>query len=371
MDSQYVAPPGDESVDDLDEISEVLPVQFSITSYGADYPIDGLVKRVINGDIVIPLFSLEPADGQTVTGFQREFVWKKSQADRFIESLLLGLPVPSIFLVKEPNGKYLVLDGQQRLKSLESFYKGVFKGVEFLLEEVQECWVGKSYLTLNPEDRRRLDNSIMHAIVVRQDEPTQEQNSIYMIFERLNSGGTILQPQEIRVALYRGQFAAVLSRLNEMPEWRILYGKKSSRLKDIELILRFFALYFYSAKYQKPMKNFLNTYMANNRELSKQDESTIKPLFENAIKTILEIIGQKAFRPFGVSLNAAVVDSIMFGVAHRLSRGPITDVKGLKRSYDLLVANPEYVTAITRFTAYDESVTNRLKLAKEAFEGIA
>ena len=208
-DENLILPPGDEKVDDLDELSEVLPETFSITSYGADYPIDGLIKRFEAGDIIIPTFSQEPEQGQTTTGFQREFVWKKSQADRFIESLLLGLPVPSIFLVKEPNGKFLVLDGQQRLRTLHSFYSGVFQGDEFKLSEVQGQWVGKTYRTLHPEDRRRLDDSILHAIIVRQDEPTEDQSSIYLIFERLNSGGTILQPQEIRVALYHGAFATL------------------------------------------------------------------------------------------------------------------------------------------------------------------
>ncbi len=116
-DATQILSSGDEAVDDLDELSEILPTAFSITSYGADYPVDGLVKRIEDGDIVIPLFRMQPEEGQTTVGFQREFVWKKSQADRFIESLLLGLPVPGIFLVKEPNGKFLVLDGQQRLRT--------------------------------------------------------------------------------------------------------------------------------------------------------------------------------------------------------------------------------------------------------------
>jgi hypothetical protein len=119
------------NVEDLDELNEVLPTSFSITSYGADYPVDGLVKRIVQGDILVPLFNLEPEEGQTTVGFQREYVWRKPQADKFIESLLLGLPVPGIFLVKEPNGKHLVLDGQQRLKTLESFYDGLFQGKEF------------------------------------------------------------------------------------------------------------------------------------------------------------------------------------------------------------------------------------------------
>ena len=170
---------------------------------------------------------------------------------------MLGLPVPGIFLVKEPNGKHLVLDGQQRLRTLESFYNGVFQGKEFSLENVQDQWRLKTYKTIHPDDRRRLDDSIIHATIVRQDEPTEDQSSIYLIFERLNSGGTFLQPQEIRVALYHGAFAALLSKLNGNSHWRALYGKKSPRLKDLELILRFFALHFYAASYRRPMKDFL------------------------------------------------------------------------------------------------------------------
>jgi len=71
----------EETVEDLDELNEVLPGSFSITSYGADYPVDGLVKRIVQGDILVPLFSLEPEVGQTTVGFQREFVWRKPQAD--------------------------------------------------------------------------------------------------------------------------------------------------------------------------------------------------------------------------------------------------------------------------------------------------
>src|SRR5690242_3394413 len=217
MAAQSNAPHGsaEESVDDLAELNEVLPSNYSITSYGADYPVDGLVKRMEQADIIIPRFSVEPEDEQSTVGFQRDFVWTKSQADRFVESLLLGLPVPGIFLVKEMNGKHLVLDGQQRLKTLQSFYDGVFLGKEYVLENVQEKWTGKTYKSLHADDRRRLDDSIIHATIVRQDEPTEDQSGIYLIFERLNSGGTFLQPQEIRVALYHGAFATLLGRLNE------------------------------------------------------------------------------------------------------------------------------------------------------------
>ena len=112
MSDAVIVPPGDVEVDDLDEVHEVLPTKFSITSFGADFLVDGVVKRLNAGDIVIPSYKKPSAEGQSTVGFQRDFVWDKWQSDRFVESLLLGLPVPGIFLVKEPNEKHLVLDGK-------------------------------------------------------------------------------------------------------------------------------------------------------------------------------------------------------------------------------------------------------------------
>lgn len=362
--------PNEEEVDDLDELNEVLPTTYSITSYGADYPVDGLVKRMAQGDIVVPLFRLDPEPGQSTVGFQREFVWTKPQADHFIESLLLGLPVPGIFLVKESNGKHLVLDGQQRLRTLESFYAGLFQGKEYLLENVQEKWRSKTYKTLHADDRRRLDDSIIHATIVRQDEPSEDQSSIYLIFERLNSGGTFLQPQEIRVALYHGQFASLLSKLNDNAQWRALYGKKSARLKDLELILRFFSLYFYADKYERPMKDFLNRNMASNRSLAKHGADELTALFETTVSHILDAIGQRAFR-LKNAVNAAVLDSLMVGIATRLASGPITSAEQIKTAYADLLSKNDYLNATGRATADEESVRTRLRLAKEAFAKVA
>lgn len=91
------------------------------TAYGADFPVDGLVKRLTTGDIQIPIIGAAVGPETETGGFQRQFVWSKLQADRFIESLLLGLPVPGVFLVREPSGVLLVLDGHQRLKTLQGF----------------------------------------------------------------------------------------------------------------------------------------------------------------------------------------------------------------------------------------------------------
>src|SRR4051812_2551692 len=115
------SPAVEEVVQDLDEATEVIPFNYTITAYGADYPVDSIIKRMEAEDIVVPQFSWEPSSDSEIVGFQREYVWPRSKADRFIESLLLGLPVPGIFLVKETSGRFLVLDGHQRLYTLRSF----------------------------------------------------------------------------------------------------------------------------------------------------------------------------------------------------------------------------------------------------------
>jgi len=368
-DTQDLPDPDDEDVEDLDEINEVIPTAYTITSYGADYPVDGLVKRLDQGDIVVPLFSLKPEEGQSTVGFQREFVWKKPQCDRFIESLLLGLPVPGIFLVKEPSGKHLVLDGQQRLKTLQAFYAGVFQAKEFFLENVQEKWRGATYKTLQAEDRRRLDDSIIHATIVRQDEPSDDQSSIYLIFERLNSGGTFLQPQEIRVALYHGRLAALLSSLNTNPSWRALYGKKSSRLKDLELILRFFALYYHAQQYRRPMKEFLNRYMAKNVDLKPEDEEELRHLFDATVDAIHKFIGPRAFR-LKSAVNAAILDSVMVGVARRLVAREVVKPESFADAYRTLLNNEGFGAATSRSTADEDFVKTRLDQAVAAFAAV-
>ncbi len=360
----------DEVVDDLDEASEIIPFTYAITAYGADYPVDGLVKRIEAGDIIVPRFSWDADEASEIVGFQREYVWPRRKADRFIESLLLGLPVPGIFLVKEQSGRFLVLDGHQRLFTLQSFYGGVIHGEEYRLKDVQKRFSGKRYKDLDVEDRRRVDDSIIHATVVRQDEPSEDQSSIYVIFERLNTGGVNLQPQEIRVALYHGEFVRVLRDLNEQPGWRHLYGAKSKRLKDMEMILRFLAFLYHASAYRSPMKDFLNRYMASNRNLERQSEREIKDIFTATTALLEAAIGARAFRPQR-AVNAAVVDSVMTGLALRLSRGPVERTEEVRDAYERLLASETYRSSTETGTSQEANVERRLTLATEAFASVS
>lgn len=361
----------DDGVEDLNEDKEVIPYNFEITAYGADYDVEGLVKRLDRGDIVIPTFDpeIEPTESGVV-GFQRRFVWRKPQSDRFIESLLLGLPVPGVFLVKEPNGVLLVLDGQQRLRTLQKFFNGTINDRVFKLESVQERFQGLTYKDLADDDRRRLNDAIIHSTVVRQDTPEEGQESVYLIFERLNTGGTSLQPQEVRAALYSGELAELIRSLNENEDWRAIFGPPSPRFKDHELIVRFFALFYYGDRYKRPMKVFLNRYMATNRDLERQSAGELESIFGKTISAIRRAKGDRVFR-VPRNLNAAVFDATMTGLAHRIATGDeITHFEKLAAAYDDLIADEGFLDTVERATADEESVRTRLDKAKAAFSDI-
>lgn len=339
---------------------EVIPYKYSITSYGADYTIDSLVKRIKEEDIYVPMF-------------QRGYVWNQKAGSRFIESLLLGLPVPGIFLAKEhETQKLLVIDGQQRLFTLMYFYDGVFADTEreFRLRDVQERFEGRTYKTLKDEDRRRLNDSILHATVIKQDEPSNDDSSIYHIFERINTAGIRLTSQEIRTCIYHGKFVELLKEMNANENWRRVYGGISKNMRDQELILRFLAMYFNLESYSGPMKAFLNEYMGGNRNLEKQSADELREPFESAIAVIAEAITEKPFRPIS-GLNTAVYDSVMVAVAKRLEKGAISDLEALSQQYYDLMKSDEYLQHCTKATANEGSVRTRMDLAISAFSQIA
>ena len=361
---------------DIDEVEDItegedipLPYEYDITFYGADFPVDSLVKRLNEEKIVVSTFGQYNRDDSQIEGFQRGYVWSRLKSDRFIESLLLGLPVPGIFLVQDKEGHLLVLDGQQRLQTLQRFYGEPGQKPEYRLRNVHPKFQGQSYEDLDPPVSRRLDNSLIHATIIKQDQPTNGQISVYDIFERLNTGGSNLQPQEIRVTLYHGKFANLLLELNEAPDWRFLYGPKSDRLKDLEMILRFFAFYYSGHNYARPMKNFLNRYMGKNRNLEHQSKDDLTEIFCKTVTFIKATAGENAFRPHG-ALNAAVLDSVMTGIARRIRRGPIQNCQDVKKRLRDLFSNEKYITAIKSGTSEEGKVKMRQQLALDAFASI-
>jgi hypothetical protein len=367
----------DESVEDDEGLVDT--GESSLNYFGADFDISGLVRRLNDGDIVIPRFEPDEAAGLSVEGFQRQRVWTASRMEKFVESLLLGWPIPSIFLVVEPDQRYLVLDGQQRLTTLQSFYGGFFPdGKEFKLKDVAEHLQDATYSTLNQESKRRLNNTFIQAIVI---EPQGEEgkDSVYRLFGRLNSGGVILTPQEIRVALYRGPLINWIRDLNHDPAWRSLFGAVDRKLKDHELILRALAMRQVVERmvgawddteraresYRPPMSQFLNNFLQDHRQMQSLDAEALTVAFSESCSLILRALGPDGLKFFG-RLNAAHVDALLSVLIYLTERGLAPNERQLQAGIATLRSDPHYAEWVSRSTSHRDSVLGRLETAYKA-----
>jgi hypothetical protein len=352
--------------DDLNEAEgDPVPVVFS----SQDFDADGLVRRLNNENILVPGFGHED-DRITSAGFQRSFVWTRPQMDRFIESLLLGYPIPGVFFIKQSDKRYLVLDGQQRLRTLQAFFAGMHQGREFALQNVGVRFRGLTYAALQEDQRRMLDNSFIQATIVTTDGSDESLDSIYQIFERLNAGGTQLTPHEIRVALYAGPFIDYLEKLNKGEAWRELYGRKSQRIRDQELVLRIAALFYDASSYSRPLKTFLNEFTRRNRRDFQFDPSEYASLFEGAAHLILAEAGRASLRPRGRQMNSALTEALFIGLMRRLQTNPDVTPAAVARAISRISGNKELTGATIRSTADEESVKTRLQVATDAFRRI-
>ncbi len=332
-----------------DQESDLSP--YKIVAYPADFTLQVLHDKWKNGEIEIP-------------PFQRQFVWTQSQASRLIESFLLGLPVPGVFLYKDKlTQKLLVIDGQQRLKTVFGYFDGYLPGAQerFVLRGVRQEWEGRAYTDLSEPDQIRLRDSVLRATIVDQLDPA-DTSSVFHIFERLNTGGTVLRPQEVRNCIYQGPFNDLLIELNHDPTWRKLVGSglPDKRMRDMELILRFLSLYEDSDKYTKPMKDFLSNFMRSNRHAKPQRLEEFRKIFASTVQRVVDSLGRKPFH-IKAGLNAAVFDSVM--VAFATSENTLPDIK---KRFRRLLNLYDYQVCTSTGTTDVEAVKTRIGLAKSA-----
>jgi len=354
------------NVDDKAEESHAPSRRFSITSYGADLSVFDLVRR-IGKELLIP-----PA-------FQRKYVWNQKQASRFIESLLMGLPVPGVFIFIDRDKKQLIVDGQQRLITLSRFVSGVWEHrsreqagrqvsstITFKLADVADPWNGKSWSELEGAEQEAIYSSLIHATIFRQDQPSDHDRSIYEVFERINTGGSRLSSQEIRACVSHGPFVELLHEINANETWRKVYGKPSPRIKDEELILRFFAFKEIGHKYKRPMTEFLDDYLADHRQIGDKDAKSKIAIFNKTISALHLAVGKRLFRP-EKALNAAVFDAVMVGCSTAIDKKEEIDTNQIANAYDKLLADVEFQDAYRKATADDENVKTRLTKSIEYF----
>jgi uncharacterized protein with ParB-like and HNH nuclease domain len=346
--------------DDLEE-DEVL-VEYDIATYPSDFTLSGIHDMWKAGDITIP-------------EFQREFVWTVRQSSLLVESFLSGLPVPPVFFYIDDENKNLVIDGQQRILSMIFFFEGYFgrenlqgKRQVFRLQGLDEKspYFRKRFMDLDESDQRKLRNSVLRAINVRQLAPSGENTSIYHIFERLNTGGTPLKPQEIRNCVFRGKIVGILHELNADKNWRLILGKKpfDKHQTDVELVLRLFALSKHSNDYEKPMKEFLHKTMKKNRNGNSPRVKRFRDLFRKTTELIVKNLGERPFHVRG-PLNTSVLDSVFCILLDNIEHIP----SNLKQRFDNLLGEKKFVDLTTLGTTDTKILKERFNITSSYLIG--
>ena len=339
---------------ELAEDDEPENIRNEIISHPADYTLRVIYEKWRSGQIVIP-------------DFQRNYVWNQTQASRLIESFLLELPIPQVFLYRVRTDPLLtVIDGQQRLGTIARFYAG-----KFALRGVAKAWEGHKYGELLEVDREILDDATLRAIIIRQIRP-EDHSSAYQIFHRLNTGGTRLNDMEIRRAIFRGEANGFLLRLNDNPDWRALIGrpKPAPRFRDVELILRVLALaenwrQYGAADYGgQSMKSFMNRYM---QVLDRADDARLENLAEGFARSCAVVYAQLGDKPFHLygPLNLAALDAVM-ACAMELGDSLKSD---LVTAYAELQSDPDFVAAVKQNTSHALEVQQRFNRVHSKFGG--
>ena len=332
-------------------------VSYQTNTFPADFTLEVLHQKWKNKDFEIP-------------SFQRGYVWKQAQASKLIESFLLGLPVPPIFLfTAKEDARQLVVDGQQRMKTVFYFFDGTFgdpspdKKTVFRLKGLSESspYYNKTFEELDEKDQRRLKNSVLRSFIIQQLDPADD-TSVYHVFERLNTGGTALSNQEVRNCVYRGPFNDLLRELNTHECWRSLLGssKPDSRQKDIELLLRFMSLLDWQ-EYQKPLKEHMSKSMKRFNKKSKEELQRFADLFIGTCKRVENALGAKAFH-ITSGLNTAVYDSMMVGIANMPAASP----DNIRSMYSSLLADMDYRKNVRDATTDVDVVKKRMEAVTHA-----
>jgi hypothetical protein len=319
----------------------------------------------------IPNFvkALEKPDYMQVRPFyQRRERWDLTRQSQLIESFIMNIPVPPLFLYEKDFNKYEVMDGQQRITALQSFYAGEYKlsGLS-IWKELN----GRTYSKLPSQVRNGLDRRSISYIVVLHESTPDEEDAIFLrqiVFERLNTGGVHLEHQEIRNCLFQGQFNSLLMKLSREDDFRDSFGlprysanedepnstikqlKFYQKMNDLEVVLRFFALRHID-HYTRGMHGFLDLYMARARSFMPKDLEVLRNLFTETIHLARRIYGDLTFRPYNPNKKdwqpnpqKAFYDAVMVSLSSVLDHADKLVAKKdriIQDTAKLFVDNPE------------------------------
>jgi len=357
-----------ESEDDLQSIDPSMLGQAVV--FGTDWTAATLIDQLRRGNI-----KLDPI-------FQRRDAWTFQRKSRFIESIVLGLPVPQIVLAesKDDKGTFLVIDGKQRLLSLQQFAGiGVDQGRPALVLtnlKFRSELNGKSYEDLKSDARLRnhlnaFDNQPIRTVVVKN---WQKEDVLYLIFHRLNSESLPLSPQELRQALHPGpflRFAADYTSTGGGLHRALGIDRPDFRMRDVELFVRYVAFQYNLEGYTGNLKKFLDDECQRLNQRWLTEEGTIKEKadqMEKAVAAAYEIFGDNSFRKWDGDkyenrFNRAVFDIMTYYFADgRVRKKALSSKTKVKAGYQSLSRNPAFVKSLETTTKSVDATATRFAL---------
>lgn len=366
----------DLSFDDENDEEVLIPQKDNrIFTSSGDPEIDSLYNKQKRGRLV-----LQP-------DFQRQYVWDASKASKLIESAILQIPLPIIYLSEEQDGKEYVIDGQQRLTSFFSFIDGAFPdGKQFKLSGLIVCSElnGKKFSELTEELQDKVRYYKIRAITFQKD---SSENLKFEIFERLNTGSVQLNDQELRNCLYRGNFNVALKEMAADPDFMYICGLKSpdKRMKDKELVLRFCAFYHKTyLNYKAPIRNFLNAEAREKRDITEKELTELKAAFKNSCQIIRSAFDKNSFKryykgkdgqPNGYwepkKFNTSLYDILMYSFAKEDKNKTFQNLDSIKEALVILMTeDQEFVDSIELSTSSVQAVTTRFDKWRLTLQGI-
>lgn len=262
-------------------------------------------------DFSIREFHAMEEDGDLVLQpeYQRKYVMDASKASGLIESILMDVPIPVIYLAEENDGSYSVIDGQQRLTSFISFIKGSFPdNIKFNLRGLKVLpHLNKlAYSDFDKSDQSKIKKTTIHTIIIKKE---SEDDIKFEIFERLNTGSIKLNQDELRNSVYRGNYIKLLAELEENETLHNLIDKDNYKKRMIYrgMLLRFFAFAEKTYLNYKPsMKQFLNKELRDNQDLNNSKAKEYREKFLHCVQLVQTVFGKEAFRKYTIDENDGV-----------------------------------------------------------------
>jgi len=305
--------------------------------------------------------------------FQRGYVWNRAQASRLIESLIIQCPIPVIYLSQNSDESLSVIDGNQRLTSINLYLKDGFPLTGLATYPELE---GFKFSELDPRFQKHIINRTIRCIVILKDTHPQIK---FDVFERLNTGSVKLNPQELRHGIYNGPLINTIDELSKGTNFKKATSTvKDKRMKGEELILRYFALHDNWINYQKPMTTYLNNYAENNRFSKQVDIDSLSLKFRDNFNKCYELYGEYTFKTFDenrkrAKANTALFDAQMISMTNlnpSIEKLENMDKKLVIDKVEELLSDDNFYSTLTKGTTDRNTVHKRISIYSKFLENL-